>query len=643
MTSKPLRNMRLLLLFLTSFVWIISSIDAIWSLSIDLAHHYALVARLTELWTVPYSGDLSLGEMNYYPRLSHVAAAVMGRLLCSAVLGMQTITVIAIVVLWASLIFILLSLPAKARLLAALGVCALLWLNRQYFHLDMHAGEVVTNFFYAQLVAQAFIVVMVAVSIHLEHIGFNPLLRYGLLGTAVYVAAAIHLLPALELLFVLAVLMAAELLCQVRAGTIGRASAVLAYLWVPAVGTALYLHPSMAVMSSLSNNDGGITGPIRSMSVLLAYSMVHLVGSACVLVAWFCLTPRQTRRQWLGLKYIGLYGLAAAGLCLMQLLALKLGHGSEYAAKKYVFALNTTALLEMVMLLAWVVYRRTPDEPQGPSPNLAQGLACVLAPALLLVSLYCVTPAQSRIQTASLVKLEQQLLLRRDLYLPSRPGKYDYLHGINNLHPIMTYMMSIGVLKAPRLTTQLVAPGSWKWGAVGTLITSENGEFDQNPACRRTAPSSGLVMLDGACLDQHPPSRRIIDFSVFHAPTPCVMQGWSDAEDFGTWTSDAKANLRCPMPKGLPDAQRIVVIDAVGFLTKVPAQRLFISIAGQPPINYRFDSAHPGHLIQLKLPPDASQEIQINFSLPDAKSPYDLGLSEDRRKLGLYIRTLEFK
>lgn len=643
MTPKSLRDMRLLLLLWISCAWVMGSVDAIWSLSTDLAHHYALVARLTELWSVSYSGDPSLGEMNFYPRHSHIAAAVAGRFLGSAVLGMQTITLLAIVALWASLISILLSLPAKARLTAALGLGALLWLNRQYLHADVHAGEVIANFFYAQLVAQAFMAVMVAVSLHLERTGFSPWVRHALMGVAVYVVAGIHLLPALELYAVLLALMAVELLHQARPGSFKRASAALALLWGLAVGAALYGHPSVAIMSSLSNNNGGISGPIQSMGAFFAYSAVLLVGSGGVLATWFFVAPHEAARHWLGLKYIGLCGLAIAGLCLLQVLAFKLGHGSEYAVRKYIFALNTTVLLELAMLGAWVVYRRASNVQGASSSAAAQALACVLAPALLLVSLYCVTPAQASIQTANLVKLEQQLLLRRDLYLPSAPDKYDYIHGINKLPPMVDYMMSIGVLKAPRVTTQLATPSGWDWRIVGTLITSENGEFDQDPACRRAPPAGALVMLDGACLGQRHPGRHIIGFTSNHAPTTCVTEGLSVPEDFGTWTSANNASLRCPLPAGVPLVQGLVHIDTAGFLIKVPAQRLTVGIQGQPPVNYLYDASHPEQIISLKLPPNITKEVQINFSLPDARSPQELGLGEDGRKLGISIRTLEFK
>jgi hypothetical protein len=644
MISKQLFNVRLALMVLASCAWVISSLDSLWSLSVDLAHHYALVVRLTELWAVPYSGDPSLGEMNYYPRLSHIVAALLGRFLGSAVLGIQGITLIAIVVLWGSLVAIALSLPAKARLTVALGLCTLLWVNRQYFHFDMHAGEVVTNFFYAQLVAQSFIVFMIAMSFYLERINFSHyLLRYAMLGGAVYVAAAIHLLPALELLFFLAGLMAIELFDRVRTGHISGVKAALTYLWVPAVATAVYLHPSMAIMSSFSNNNGEISGPLQSVNVLIGYSLVHLLGSIYVLYLWFFMSPPQIARQWLALKYFGIYGIAVAGLCVMQVLALKLGYGSEYAVKKYIFALNTTACLEIAMLLAWVTCRRMADETLASSTNLSRALAYVLAPTLLLASLYAVTPSKPTIQTNTLFQLEQQLLMWRNQQLPRVAGKYDYLDGFSKISPVIDYMMSIGVLKAPRVTTKLATPGGWNWNIVGTLITTENSALDQVAACRRTAPVGSLVMIDGACMAQHHPHQHIVGFTSNHPPTPCVTDGFSVAEEFGTWTSAVSASLRCPRPKGQAFAPQVVEIDAAAFLINLPSQRLTVSIEGQPPVNYLFDAAHPQQLIVLKLPPVATQEIKINFRLPDAKSPQEIGLSKDMRTLGLSLRTLEFK
>jgi hypothetical protein len=42
--------------------------------------------------------------------------------------------------------------------------------------------------------------------------------------------------------------------------------------------------------------------------------------------------------QALGLGYLALYGVAVSGMCVLQLLALKLGQGSEYAVKAHLRA-----------------------------------------------------------------------------------------------------------------------------------------------------------------------------------------------------------------------------------------------------------------------------------------------------------------
>jgi len=640
-------TLHILLFFLTIAFLLIRSIDSIWGGGVDLAHHYALVARLTEFWNIPYLGDPSLGEMNYYPRASHVLAAVVGRLLGSALLGMQVITLLSIILIWSSLVYIVLSLPKNTHLIAAFFLSAILWANHRYFHIELHADEVSENFFYAQLVAQAFVIFSVALMLYCDRRGIRPELRHIFLAVAVYIATGIHLLPALELLFFFIALAAIDLYRQAIPGKFSvRAGSFTVFLILAAIA-ALALHPSISTMRSLSKNNGDIfIHYIQSMRAISVYCALHVVSSIIILRFWFLLGQGKRSRQLIALKYIGVYGLSVSGLCLLQIIALRLGHGSEYAVKKYLFALNTALLIELSMFISLAKFKF--GFIIARSGNFYTASAYLLAPLLIVSAFLCVTPVAASLDTSDLVALEHRLLLRRDLSIPSTPGKFDYVYGIDGLPSQVAYMMSIGVLKAPRaqdVVPNFALPGWWinDWNRIGTIVTSEYSNLDQDPACRRAAPVQSLVMLDGACLAKWYGSPRVIGFSSKDGLGICRTVGLSSPENFGTWTDRSAASLSCPVPIISGKAPTELQIDSWGFLDHVAVQRVLVGVEGAPAVEYRFDVGHPMHLISLALPKNLGKEVQVNFILPDAISPKQLGLSQDARQLGISIKRIEFK
>ena len=54
-----------------------------WAGSVDVAHHYALIAHMQASRQLPSPADRSLGEMSVYPRFAHILAAIAGTALGS--------------------------------------------------------------------------------------------------------------------------------------------------------------------------------------------------------------------------------------------------------------------------------------------------------------------------------------------------------------------------------------------------------------------------------------------------------------------------------------------------------------------------------------------------------------------------------
>jgi hypothetical protein len=639
---KRTNALAVLIWSILAFFLVMVKMDSIWSVSVDYAHHYALIARLSESWSIPHSGDPSLSLMSFYPRYSHLFAALLGHLLGSALLGMQVATLCSIVLIWGSLIFILVSLPKKSLGIASAILIVLFVINRRWLHAALFGDEIVTNYFYAQLVAQAFVLSIIAWLLSLERNAVRPALRYLILTAAVYITTGIHLLPALELLLFFSMLCVVDAYRQNRDGKLEIKDIRLVVLLLALSWGMLLLHPSFASMSQFSTINGVVTASyVQNLNNVITLSVILLVGSVLMLSYWLSIKDNQRMRQLIALKYTGIFGASVAALCLLQLLALRFGHGSEYAVRKYIFALDTMLLCEFTLALSvslrrfkWVRLERLNSVP-------------ILIPALTVMAFFSVTSARALVATQDVVALERRLLQFKKHDTAKIPDKFDYVVGIDNLPFNIAYMMSIGLFKAPFPDGADFPSHSWwiaDWNRVGRVLTSENSTLDRDISCRRAVfPDGALVLLDGACAVRAQQNRTIIDFTDRNFYLTCVTKGLSSAEDFGTWTADTTVTLRCPVPLVNGKAPVKLRIDSKAFIYRGNEQRVQVRINGAAPHEYRFDAADVEQQMMIDLPDETGRDVLITLTLPDAVSPYQLGMSEDRRQLGIGIRSLEFR
>jgi len=504
LTDTPIsRALRagLLLLALVVLTAILSG--RVWSDSVDIAHHYALVLRLVEYGNGAFPFDLSLGEMNTYPRLSHQAAALAAGVAGSPLLGMQLVTVLSLVVMWACLMWLVASLPPRMANRTALVLGLLLIWNHFKFRLSLHGSEVIGGFFYAQLVGQAVFVMVLLASMALERRAAPVWLRHGLLVPAIYLLTGIHLMPALFLLMAMGWLVVADTVVQWRLRQPGLAvrSAVGAGLLLCAFGV-LVSHPGFAAMREISKHNGSMSvRHLSSVASLVSLSVVVAAGSAGVLWYWL---RRQHERAWLPLKYLGVLGLSVSCLALVQAVALKLGFVADYALRKYAFALATMALI-LLALLPGLLDRR--GRGAAPAGRVATILYCVLPTLLVVLASLSVAWQPERFQTSALVALERDVLALEQRMGPPPQGYLDYVIGVTDMPATITYMYSIAELRIPRShnpnVPSLLFDRIADWSHVGRVITSENGVYDRYPDCRTGLAQGGLVVLDGACLRRY--------------------------------------------------------------------------------------------------------------------------------------------
>lgn len=636
------------ILLATILLLLYGTIDHLWGSQADSAHHYSLVARLSQHWTLIGDNDPSLGEMNYYPRNSHILAAVIGKLVHSPLLGMQLVAQLSIMGVWIGLGAILLTLPRRAALggIAILGL--LLLLNRRFAHLEIFGVENLGNFFYAQLLAQVFMVVALWGALKMERRGAPAFTRYGFLICAVYFLTGTHLLPASQLVSALLALIALDFLPNKNATNGAWKRTVLAGLAFMVAGVLVFVkHPAFAAMKAIAGNDGSLTlSFFNTMPRIAIYGVVIALLSLALVLTWVRMERKSAVEDFLALKYIGVFGLAASSLCLLQLVLLNTGHGSAYAVKKHIFSMNSMFFLELAMLPI-LLFKRQRQAAVAPHRGLDLLHTTLALPLLTALSYSALSWNMGGLNTSDLVDLEHKLELRRDIALSIEPGKYNYAMGLPHVPAWVDYMMSIGIFASPRTDNSqnlLAGVPLSERDIVGTIITGAQTEIGKMKDCLLPGSTSELSIVHGACaLKQLAQPRPFIGFTSADRQVNCVLSGFGGAEGGGRWTTAHHAKLACPVPQIGGEAPHTLELKGAAFLHGGISQRLQVRLNGQAMHEFLFTPAQPQPVIVLKLPEGVSGDLEINLSLPDAVSPTKLGLGPDDRELGLMIQSLEFR
>ncbi len=508
-------HLRLFSLFIVISVivgLIIYKIKYIWSGGVDLAHHYALVYRISDLLSLPVN-DPTLDEMNLYPPLSHILAAITGKVLGSSFLGLQVVTLASIILLWASIASMVNSLPVRRAFSCFLLLSAALVLNRRYMHVEIHGYEVVSSFFYAQLVGQAMLFGLLAFMIRNEQSEENPIFRYLVLLLFLPILQWTHLMPALELFGLLFFLMAIDLIQATAEDR--KKKFFVACLIMLVASASIVFHPSLAAMSEISRNNGSVSflyTPTLSSFVFLCIFVI--CTSAALLFKWFNLSSEDERTRYTLFKYTSLYGLVVSGLCILQCLALYFGHGSEYAIKKYGFALNTALLMNIVMLVVSMLSKEKSSKPSGSVQSYLPAFCYVATPLFIIISVLSITPKSKAVNVSRVIELNKQLDVTRFTELQHEDGKYDFAINIEGVPSAINYMFTIANLNTPRahldgsgsnrpLYDILVGKMPGDFSRIENIITSENALPYDIKACRVSKPSGSLVIVNGECVGRH--------------------------------------------------------------------------------------------------------------------------------------------
>ncbi|MFJ7793358.1 DUF6311 domain-containing protein [Pseudomonas sp. NPDC096950] len=138
------------------------------------------------------------------------------------------------------------------------------------------------------------------------------------------------------------------------------------------------------------------------------------------------------------------------------------------------------------------------------------------------------------------------------------------------------------------------------------------------------------------------PMIKIGQQQAFNHKTHHLTDGWGAPETWGTWSEGAEADI---LLRVQPEA-RSIVIDVLGFVLPMHAgQTVVFSINGVQALTTRL-TAVQGNRIEIPITPAIHEAVasdtlmRIHVQLPDAISPKQLGLGEDRRVMGLGMKSL---
>lgn len=640
MQPLPSRFFCYTLLLVTGWL-MLSNIDVLWSQSVDLAHHYALAYRIAENFNLINSNDPTLGEMNYYPRLSHIVAAIVGWPMHSTFLGLQIVSLMSLAVLWGAFIYMLNTLPRRVAAASTFTLALLLVVNKYAFHFDVHGGEIVSNYFYSQLVGQAVAVLGMAVAVFLE-VRRGRGTAYVFLIGAIAINTGVHLLPTLELLGLLGGLILFNAYSDFLDKKLSIPAAV-ASLLVPVVALGgVVLNPAFSSMRKISENDGTLS--FINITYPTGIATLCVLG---VILSIVMLTLHVKNKPMLGypaVKYLAIYGAAVSCLCLLQMVLVKYGMGSDYAVKKYVYGIVTHLFISLAILLGFMFCRKGAEGAET-SSNYSLAYALFIA-----VSFYAVFNASIQnieaYDLSELVQLEKKLDALA-LQLPATEyGENDVVIGLEGRSPIIDYLFSISMFKTQRelaISDVLIANSLHDYANYSRIITSAGVKKYDTKECQ-TFSGAGLSITNAHCLSERVSDssycRGRVDFSTNGFVDARRLQGFGSAESMGTWIAGRSAEFSCILDAQPPS---VMVIDWRPFVSSQhPKQAVKVLVNGVE--QYSSVLSDPADTTtEIKLPRLGSDKMVVTFSTPDAVSPHQLGMSEDARSLSVFVKAITFK
>ncbi|MBJ7348208.1 MAG: hypothetical protein JHC87_06525 [Thermoleophilaceae bacterium] len=631
-------------------VTVIQNIGGFWSTSIDAASHYTVVYQYWETWHPATRGDPAIGIMDIYPPLAHMFAAVIGTIVGSPFLGMTLTSLFAAVLVWSALFYLMHWLPRLQAVVAIGTLVALVWFNTRHGHVMLYGGELIGNYFFAHFFAQALALVAVAVASYVEYIQASRFIRDCILAGAAVAASYAHTLPSVALFGFLAMLIGIEVLERpsnfLPALRKAWKSIGIAMLAAYFVATS----DQTATIKLYANNNGSLTiNHFDSPARLVALGIVVGLLSCIYLGQWLLLSPER-KRMFLAWKYLSLFALSMAGLCVAQAILLKLGHGSEYAVKKYGFALGTAMFIYVALAAAQIaaaIKQRVFKAEKESNLDLAM-FAVMTIGLIVIMTITFNVPKTTNV--TDVVRYERNLQRVKDVTIAKRTAKPDLIIGLALNQPIMDTMFSQTIMKTPYTFAmrEIMARNAVDDPRIYENIVTSIGtkQYTAYEDCVQQPVTYSLAVVDGACLakkrgDTHA-CKGVYDFTNQGLVDGSMIKGFSAAEGHGRWTDGSLASFTCKTTKRVKPTLMVLRVRALLYPGQ-KSRQLTLVVDGGKSTKVDVTGTEVLQEIPLNLKATKNGKHTVKIYIADAKSSKELGINEDTRKLGVSVHDIEFR
>lgn len=631
-------------LFALLFVYIY--VDYIWSGSMDLPHHVLLISYIME-HGVPDTAVASLSEMATYPPGSHIAAALVGRVHESPIEGAQVIALLSVFGCWCAIANLLALSGTKRAVLAFALTSMLLAINALSANLELAGSEIISHYFYAQIVGQAIVLSFLAIAAHVETSTRRVWATYSLLMVGSAIAVDVHIVPALILAATSCFLIIADLFSREserRNRVVAWGSACLV-----AIAVIFWSDRYFQSMLSLGVATEGLI-PLRlvhDFSGLLLLSITTLLVSGALLYAWIRQATLQQKREYITYKYLGAMGAAASLLCIGQTtLHALFGFGSGYACYKYVFVMDTLLAVQACLVAATFLARQLPDI-RIADGRMLRIFAGATVPLFAFVASTSVVH-HPKIISAKVIDEARVTVGHHHRSSSLRLGRgQDIALGIRDIYPAGNYLISLVSLGGDARSANNVAALSQRPfpspDLIGRIYTTRGEKPWDVPCCRESELSSELVVLDGQCVlkQMQVYCGGIYDFSdgSRFVAGDARVEGFSHAEPDGAWSLGDHATFSCRLRPGQPSVT--VTLVAAGFVMPNRPQHMQVDSAGEKLGEYEFSIESPVRTLRIIPPHSDNEELRLEFRFFDMISPRAAGLNSDERQIAVKFQSLK--
>lgn len=603
----------------------------IYSLSVDLAHNYTLVNKIFVDGAVSTGYQDNLGEMRIYPPLAHKLSAFITHFTDSGVISMNILVLLSFAIIYYIIAYFLLEVNITSFVIAMVVFAALFFSK---IPIPLIGGEIISPYYFSQFVSQAYFFCVIFLLYRYKN---NIIYQLTGLTAAIFLGIFIHLLYPVILLGTSIIIIMAE---QLKQGKIKR---VIPYILIFSIINSLIIlfNPYARGMEQISSNNGnlvfrGLSNSGLDLSLLGILSIILCILLSCFSLWYFKDKKILHQGRERILLFVSAIIFSSSCLSFLQFILLQLGKGSYYAVKKYFFCMFTFLLIFIIILFSQRIEKILKNSRFTNLSLLNKDKAAVfLLPLFALI--------------LSIILFSNPIFYVRDLLNYQNQAKhyYEYHHVGKEFHDTITqlpipsvlnYLITIGDLQYPRNDIAYnVLSGSIK----NTDTVDYNVIVDENYSGAGILYDSGRIRV----IDKNEYYSNVIDKGqVIYFNTPSsnkyLKSGFSYAEKWGTWSEGETSEIEFVLKK--LEQHNIESIEFEVSPWVVENHSSFdteIMLNGKLLDKWSFNTNHTYPEKRVLRISDKlignDGKVHLEFRYDNVKSPLDLNLSGDSRKLSL--------